>query len=302
MKTCTKCGLSEPQVAFQAQRRQCVECRRKYMREYLSIYSPAYYRANKDEVNRKVSAINLRRRHDRYAQIKNLKEASPCLDCGQHFPYFVMDFDHRDRKSKTRDVSAMVKQMFAWPTVLAEIEKCDLVCTNCHRLRTYKGQSCYKTRRFEYHRAILDELKSSTPCLDCGGTFQPCQMDFDHLDPKFKVATIARLVEGPTELLLNEIEKCHLICANCHRIRGNTGIRPVALEHGQEIVRKFQVISARTPYPEDQRVAAFPLPHLLGGVPDKELSAMTGISRDMVAWYRRKAGIVLTRQGERVQP
>ena len=38
---------------------------------------------------------------------------------------------------------------------------------------------------------------------------------------------------------------------------------------------------------------------LLGVVSDKELAAKTGISRQMVAWYRRKAGITLTRQGER---
>jgi len=36
-----------------------------------------------------------------------------------------------------------------------------------------------------------------------------------------------------------------------------------------------------------------------GKVPDKDLAMRTGVSRQMVAWYRRKAGIKLTRQGER---
>lgn len=57
---------------------------------------------------------------------------------------------------------------------------------------------------------------------------------------------------------------------------------------------------AETPYPGDKRRAPFPLPGLLGQVPDKELAERTGLSRAMVAWHRRKAGIVLNRQGERI--
>jgi hypothetical protein len=213
-----------------------------------------------------------------------------------------MDFDHRDPHTKVADVSTLVKTYVPWDQVLAEIAKCDLVCVNCHRLRTYKGQHCYKTRRFEQHRVVVDKVKSSTPCIDCGGQFQPCQMDFDHVDPRFKVANIARLMEGSTEDLLAELGKCHLVCANCHRIRESTGTRPNAPEHSLKLVADAKMFLGVIPVPKDKRYTPFPLPRLLGKVSDKELSAMTGISRSMVAWHRRKIGVVLTRQGERVRP
>lgn len=267
-------------------------------KEARNAYSKVYYRGHKTEINNRGTAINRRRRQDRYAGVRVLK-SNPCKDCGRSFPPCVMDFDHRNPALKTDEVSRMVKRMVAWDLVLAEVAKCDLVCACCHRLRTYHGSNCYKTRRFEHHKLVLDELKSTTPCLDCGGSFQPCQMDFDHTGESDKVANIARLAGGSTKLLVEELRKCHLVCANCHRVRGDTGFRPKALAHGDDLARRFREIEARRGLPEDQRFAPFPHPELLGVVPDKELAKHTGVSREMVAWYRRRAGIMLNRQGRR---
>lgn len=65
-------------------------------------------------------------------------------------------------------------------------------------------------------RALTDRMKTR-PCADCGGTFPPCVMDFDHLDPTTKVAPVA-LLRGTQQLLI-EIAKCEVVCANCHRVR-----------------------------------------------------------------------------------
>lgn len=59
------------------------------------------------------------------------------MDCGKRYPSYVMDFDHRE--SKIRDVSRMVSLGLGEATVLAEIAKCDVVCSNCHRERTFGG-------------------------------------------------------------------------------------------------------------------------------------------------------------------
>lgn len=53
--------------------------------------------------------------------------------------------------------------------------------------------------------------------MDCGYKFPPECMDFDHLGNKFK--TIGQLRSHKWETILEEIKKCDLICANCHRIR-----------------------------------------------------------------------------------
>jgi hypothetical protein len=289
-KTCTVCSKSEPDVTFQRGRKQCQDCRKSYIRRefFDKGYYRQYYRDNKAECNRKGVEINRQRRHDRYAEIQALK-SKPCMDCGKSFPYYVMDFDHRDRSTKSRDVSALVKNMVRWETVLEEIEKCDLVCACCHRKRTYHGDTNYRSRRYRQHRSILDELKSSNPCLDCGGTFDPCQMDFDHINDK--VANIARLVPEPTEVLLAELGKCHLVCANCHRARGATGVRPHAPEHSLNLAGSFQQIMARTPFPEDARFTEFPWASKVGTMVDRELAEQVGVSEDMVGWVRRKLRI-----------
>ena len=68
------------------------------------------------------------------ADISKLKEA-PCTDCGKTFPPECMDFDHvKERGPKLFNIAARVA---CSPKVIAaEIAKCDLVCSNCHRIRT----------------------------------------------------------------------------------------------------------------------------------------------------------------------
>lgn len=56
------------------------------------------------------------------------------MDCLTTFPVEVMDFDHRPGVEKKFNISNAGGR--AWETIEAEIAKCDLVCANCHRLRT----------------------------------------------------------------------------------------------------------------------------------------------------------------------
>lgn len=66
--------------------------------------------------------------------IRKLKDV-PCMDCGIKYPYYVMDLDHRDPSTKHKSVA----QMMRYPKGLLIIEaaKCDVVCSNCHRERTW---------------------------------------------------------------------------------------------------------------------------------------------------------------------
>ena len=77
--------------------------------------------------------------HWRYLRIRQLVDwfkARPCADCGQMFPVVVMDFDHRDPTEKTYKIAQFVGRM---SKLLAEIAKCDVVCSNCHRIRTWQS-------------------------------------------------------------------------------------------------------------------------------------------------------------------
>ena len=69
------------------------------------------------------------------ARVDALKDG-PCYDCDGTFPTVCMDFDHRDPNEKLFGVSDGVNGKMNWEKILAEIDKCDLVCANCHRIRT----------------------------------------------------------------------------------------------------------------------------------------------------------------------
>ena len=63
-------------------------------------------------------------------------KSHPCVDCGETDPV-VLEFDHLGKKSFT--VADGMKDK-SWTAVLREIEKCEVVCVNCHRRRTaYRG-------------------------------------------------------------------------------------------------------------------------------------------------------------------
>lgn len=61
-------------------------------------------------------------------------KSGPCSDCGRKFPSVCMDFDHRDPSTKTYAIGDMNYSMRK--AFLEEVKKCDLVCSNCHRIRT----------------------------------------------------------------------------------------------------------------------------------------------------------------------
>jgi hypothetical protein len=67
--------------------------------------------------------------------IRELKEKSPCGDCGKFYPYYVMDFDHV-RGQKQKNVMELIPTL-SKKKIDEEIAKCEIVCSNCHRVRTH---------------------------------------------------------------------------------------------------------------------------------------------------------------------
>ena len=77
--------------------------------------------------------------------------------------------------------------------------------------------SARRKRRIARHREVVLALKS-VPCADCGRAFPPEVMDFDHLSHKKGEISSLMYTHG-TNILLTELAKCEVVCANCHRIR-----------------------------------------------------------------------------------
>ncbi len=80
-------------------------------------------------------AKNNRRRRELKNKINSLKQSTPCADCNKSYPYYVMDFDHLGDKKFL--ISHLVK-VNNLTLMKKELAKCEIVCANCHRIRTHQ--------------------------------------------------------------------------------------------------------------------------------------------------------------------
>lgn len=90
--------------------------------------------------------------------------------------------------------------------------------------RNKERQLSYQAQRRQADREWLSEYKDNQPCADCGVRFPHWVLDFDHLPGSDKRGNLATMInEGfSRETILEEIAKCELVCANCHRTRTHT--------------------------------------------------------------------------------
>lgn len=94
--------------------------------------------------NRRVACLDCHKRSVKLYRPKGKQKAlvivieaksKPCMDCRQSYPHYVMDFDHRgDKKFSIGKRGSKISLR----ALLLEIAKCDVVCSNCHRERTYR--------------------------------------------------------------------------------------------------------------------------------------------------------------------
>ena len=90
-----------------------------------------WYHANKAKVIEKKN-----RKKARLRAMVQAKKEQPCADCGVAYPYYVMDFDHI-----SGDKVMMISQLVlrgATTRLMVELEKCEVVCANCQRIRTFE--------------------------------------------------------------------------------------------------------------------------------------------------------------------
>jgi len=111
------------------------------------------------------------------------------------------------------------KYFHSWCKVCFSVAKKRAYDADPEKFRKQARESEAKKRRQEEARILVESVKAGKPCLDCGGTFPSCAMDFDHLrDKKYSVSEMIRRAYL-VDTIKREIEKCELVCSNCHRIR-----------------------------------------------------------------------------------
>ena len=66
--------------------------------------------------------------------VKEMKEGQPCARCDQHFPFYCLEFHHRDPDTKLDSITSMLRRGVSYETLKAELQKCDVLCACCHRI------------------------------------------------------------------------------------------------------------------------------------------------------------------------
>jgi hypothetical protein len=143
-KICTKCGCEKVLLLFSARKRSkdgrsswCRECFKTYWdKRYYENHE--HYRNSHNESREKLRERNARKVFEYLAN-------HPCINCGESDP-IVLEFDHRDRIDKIESVSILVRNS-SWKRIEFEIQKCDVLCANCHRRKT--------AAEFNYKRHIF---------------------------------------------------------------------------------------------------------------------------------------------------
>jgi hypothetical protein len=139
MKKCCTCGLDRPKTEFnrQAKAHDGLQSRcRACCAEWYTTHKPAHIK-NVAELKRKL-------RREQHVKFCEYLTAHPCIDCGEA-DLRVLDCDHRDPSLKRSNVGTMITSGYPWRTIAAEIAKCDVRCSNCHRRRTSGDLGWWRT-------------------------------------------------------------------------------------------------------------------------------------------------------------
>jgi hypothetical protein len=105
-------------------------------REKQQAAARRHYERNREVMIARAREHTKRKRAEMRAWVHEYLAANPCVDCGEPDP-LVLEFDHRHPASKQGNIADIINRAgWGMKRLLAEIEKCDVRCCNCHRRRT----------------------------------------------------------------------------------------------------------------------------------------------------------------------
>ena len=189
---------------------------------------------SKEERNRKARE----KYHHNKGIIDEHKLSHPC-SCGES-DIRCLEFHHRDPSIKSFEISNKGKYK-SEEILVAEIGKCDVLCKNCH-MKTHKGYApeikleelieeitnqlsgkldklerrrLYRNRQKYIAKMYVRDYKIEHNCKNCGEEESIC-LTFHHRDGVEKEGKIPQLYKYGIKKITREVEKCDLICHNCH--------------------------------------------------------------------------------------
>jgi hypothetical protein len=218
VKRCGRCKKELPESSFNrsggARQHWCRECFRAYFRNRGAVHRAQV------AVTREAKREPLRRRLLEHLAMH------PCADCGER-DLRVLEFDHVDAKQES--IGGMLNRGVPLHVLEGELDRCDVVCANCHRRRTARRAqwsrltdapcrtSAQRPRVLRNLSWVYDQLRNSA-CVDCG-IRDPLLLEHDHVGEKRAGVMALAWNEYSIEALASEVAMCEVRCCNCHRRR-----------------------------------------------------------------------------------
>ena len=116
--------------------KECNKCRKT--KEYSEYYKNKDGKDGYQSVCKKCNTEqSLKRRQEIKEEVFSYKLEKGCIDCGYNDNAAALEFDHLPEYKKIDTVNNLMKKM-NYQKIWDEIGKCEVVCANCHRIRTAK--------------------------------------------------------------------------------------------------------------------------------------------------------------------
>jgi len=156
MKICIKCRISKDEILDFYWQEKKKGRRHSICKECCNIRSKKYREQNRDKLisymnkwkmaNSELVKSN-NKKHNKLTLLKNRQNLfnfikdKCCIDCGNK-DHRTFQFHHRDPKIKKDNINRMMSS--TWKTLFSEIEKCDILCANCHQIKTFTELNSYR--------------------------------------------------------------------------------------------------------------------------------------------------------------
>lgn len=140
-----------------------------------------------------------------------------CLDCGKvltDYPW-IAQFHHSDIKNNEIGILSSC----SFQRMKNEADHCTLLCENCHR-KLHENIDIGKKPNI--NKILFLEYKNTKSCVKCGYDNNYKSLDFHHIDSKkYEISDLVtkgnKFIAANLEDIENELDKCIVLCANCHR-------------------------------------------------------------------------------------
>lgn len=140
-ENCTECGIKLNEENKVKRRNLCKPCLNRQMREKRAN-NPEHAERMREASRRWGKGRKVYHRHKTAEYVFNIKNNGCCVDCGET-RWQCLDFDHKDPSTKVMGVSTMVTKSKSIEEIQTEINKCELRCANCHRVKTASDNKHY---------------------------------------------------------------------------------------------------------------------------------------------------------------